>query len=46
LGVYCATKELDRKHRADLQVNSLYWYFVVVSWIVVFSVIYLVGRLL
>jgi cytochrome c oxidase subunit 3 len=46
LGTYCATSELDRKHRADLQVNSVYWYFVVISWVVVFAVIYLAGRVL
>jgi cytochrome c oxidase subunit III len=46
LAVYAAVKNLDRKHRADIQVNTLYWYFVVVSWIVIFSVVYLAARVL
>jgi cytochrome c oxidase subunit III len=46
LAVYAAVKNLDRKHRADIQVNTLYWYFVVVSWIVIFSVVYLAARIL
>jgi heme/copper-type cytochrome/quinol oxidase subunit 3 len=46
LGVYALTSELDRKHRADLQINSVYWYFVVISWIVVYAVLYLVPRVL
>jgi heme/copper-type cytochrome/quinol oxidase subunit 3 len=46
LGVYCATSELDRKHRADLQINSNYWYFVAGAWVVVFAVVYLAGRVL
>ena len=46
LAVYCATNELDRKHRADIQTNSLYWYFTAIVWVVVFCVIWLAGRVL
>jgi cytochrome c oxidase subunit 3 len=46
LSVYSATKNLDRKHRADIQVNSVYWYFVAISWVVVFCVVYLAARVL
>ena len=46
LSVYCLTKPLDRKHRADIQVNSVYWYFVLISWFVVFAIVWLAGRVL
>lgn len=46
LSVYCATHSLDRKHRADVQVNSVYWYFVVALGLVNFAVVWLAGRVL
>jgi cytochrome c oxidase subunit I+III len=46
LSVYCATHSLDRKHRADLQMNSVYWYFVAALGIVTFAVVWLAGRVL
>ena len=46
LAFYSATEELDRKHRADLQTFSAFWYFLVITWLAIFSVIYLGGRLL
>jgi cytochrome c oxidase subunit III len=46
LSVYCALNQLDRKHRADLQTNSVYWYFTVIVWIAVFCVVWLASRVL
>lgn len=46
LSVYARLNELDRKHRADLQINSVYWYFAVILWIVIFAVVWLGGRVL
>ena len=46
LAVYSAAKPLDRKHRADLQVNSVFWYFVLISWLVIFAVVYVAARVL
>lgn len=31
---------VEEKHLLDLRLNALYWYFVVVSWAVLFAVIY------
>jgi cytochrome c oxidase subunit III len=46
LAYYCATEELDMKHRADLELNSIFYYFVVASWVVIAGVLLLGGRLL
>lgn len=46
LAVYARLNELDRKHRADLQTNSVYWYFTAAVWLAVFCVIWLAGRVL
>lgn len=32
---------IEKKHLLDLRLNSLYWYFVVISWVILFAVIYL-----
>jgi cytochrome c oxidase subunit III len=32
---------VEEKHLLDLKLNSLYWYFVVISWVVLFAVVYL-----
>ena len=46
LALHIAKKGLDEHHRVDPAVNSLYWYFVFFSWVVLASVIYFVGPLL
>lgn len=46
LAYYSATEELDTKHRADLELNSVFYYFVVASWILIAGVLLLGGRLL
>jgi cytochrome c oxidase subunit I+III len=46
LALHVAKKGLDDHHRVDPPVNSLYWYFIFVSWLVLAAVIYFVGPLL
>lgn len=46
LAVYSATNELDRKHRADIQTVSTFWNFLAITWVVIFAVVYLGGRVL
>jgi heme/copper-type cytochrome/quinol oxidase subunit 3 len=46
LAVYSATHSLDRKHRADLEVNAVYWYFVAALGVVNFATVWLAGRVL
>lgn len=40
LAAYTFRRPMDEKHRLDLNVNSLYWYFVVGSWIPIYAAIY------
>ncbi len=40
LAVYSFGHPLDRKHAVDLQVNAVYWYFIVISWVVLYVVLY------
>jgi cytochrome c oxidase subunit III len=44
LTIWAFTHKLDKKHRLDLEVLAWYLYFVVISWIVLFVVIYLTPR--
>jgi heme/copper-type cytochrome/quinol oxidase subunit 3 len=46
LFTWCAFKGMDKKHRLDLQVNSAYWYFMTISFAVIYIVIYWSPRLL
>jgi len=34
---------IEKKHLVDLEVNSIYWYFVVLSWVPLYLVLYLDG---
>jgi heme/copper-type cytochrome/quinol oxidase subunit 3 len=34
---------LEKKHLVDLEMNGLYWYFVVVSWLPLYAILYLDG---
>lgn len=36
---------IEKKHLVDLEVNGLYWYFVVLSWLPLYAVLYLDGVL-
>jgi heme/copper-type cytochrome/quinol oxidase subunit 3 len=46
LALHVAKKGLDDHHRVDVAVNSVYWYFIVVSWLVLAGIIYFVGPLI
>jgi heme/copper-type cytochrome/quinol oxidase subunit 3 len=46
MAAYVSKAELDPKHRLDINVNSVYWGFVVVSWVILFGVIWGGGRAL
>jgi cytochrome c oxidase subunit III len=37
---------LDEKHRLDLNVNAVYWYFVVIGWVVIYAVVWGGARVL
>lgn len=36
---------IEKKHLVDLEVNGVYWYFVVLSWLPLYAVFYLHGAL-
>jgi len=40
LGVYISMRGMDEKRALDLQLNTLYWYFLVGSWGVLYVVLY------
>ena len=44
LAVYAFLRNIDEKHQLDLAVNSVYWYFVVGSWVPLYIIIYFVPR--
>ncbi|HXG92890.1 MAG TPA: cytochrome c oxidase subunit 3 [Blastocatellia bacterium] len=44
LTAWVFTHRLDEKHRLDLSVTAIYWYFVVVAWAVLYPIIYLSPR--
>jgi len=43
VALLCVTARLRREHAERLEVLSMYWHFVDVVWIVVFSVVYVIG---
>jgi heme/copper-type cytochrome/quinol oxidase subunit 3 len=43
---YLLRYEIDNQHRVDLHVNSVYWYFVVFSWIPLYAMLCFAPRLL
>jgi cytochrome c oxidase subunit III len=46
LTVYAFRRPMDEKHRLDLDVNSLYWYFVTAWWLPAYALVYFGPRLL
>ena len=46
LAIWTWTKELDDKHALDLTVMAIYWYWIVAIWVILFSVVYIVPRIL
>jgi cytochrome c oxidase subunit 3 len=43
--VWAALGYFDRERHAPLTIGAIYWHFVDVVWLIVFSVLYLVPRL-
>jgi heme/copper-type cytochrome/quinol oxidase subunit 3 len=46
MAVYVSEVPLDEKHRLDLNVNAIYWFFIVIAWVVIYAVIWWGGRVL
>jgi cytochrome c oxidase subunit 3 len=47
LSFYAATNhDLDVKHRSDIRLNSIFYYFLAITWIAIFGVIQIGGRVL
>jgi len=42
--IFALTGKLKREHSRQVEVLSLYWHFVDAVWVVVFTVVYVVGR--
>jgi heme/copper-type cytochrome/quinol oxidase subunit 3 len=46
LAVFSATNELDTKHRGDIQMGSMFYYFLAITWVVMFTVMHVGARAL
>jgi cytochrome c oxidase subunit 3/cytochrome o ubiquinol oxidase subunit 3 len=44
VAVFAALRKVTREHSSKLEVFSLYWHFVDAVWVVVFTLVYVVGR--
>ncbi|MFL6278075.1 MAG: cytochrome c oxidase subunit 3 [Blastocatellia bacterium] len=44
--IWTLTHRLDEKHRLDLSLLAIYWYFVVGSWVLIYAVVFLSPRML
>jgi cytochrome c oxidase subunit 3/cytochrome o ubiquinol oxidase subunit 3 len=44
VAVFTAMKKVTREHESKLEVVALYWHFVDSVWVVVFTLVYVVGR--
>ena len=45
LTIWCFVREFDMKHRLDITALSIYWYWVVGMWLVLYTIIYWTPRL-
>ena len=43
VAVFCFTSELQRQHAGRVEILSMYWHFVDAVWVIVFTVVYLIG---
>jgi cytochrome c oxidase subunit 3 len=43
VALFCFTARLGREHAERLEILSMYWHFVDVVWVVVFTVVYVIG---
>jgi len=44
VAVFIALKKVSREHTAKIEILSLYWHFVDAVWVVVFTLVYVLGR--
>lgn len=44
--VWTLTHTLDKKHRLDLSLLAIYWYFVVASWVIIYAVVFISPRVM
>jgi cytochrome c oxidase subunit 3/cytochrome o ubiquinol oxidase subunit 3 len=42
--IFALRGDVTRQHAARAEVLSMYWHFVDVVWVVVFTVVYIIGR--
>jgi cytochrome c oxidase subunit 3 len=43
VAIFCFTSQLRREHAERVEILSMYWHFVDAVWVIVFSVVYLIG---
>jgi cytochrome c oxidase subunit 3 len=43
VAVFCFTSELQRQHAGRVEILSMYWHFVDAVWVIVFTVVYVIG---
>src|ERR1700729_1520378 len=43
IAVFCLTSQLRREHAERVEILSMYWHFVDAVWVIVFTVVYLIG---
>jgi len=43
VAVFCFTSRLQRQHAERVEILSMYWHFVDAVWVIVFTVVYLIG---
>ncbi len=43
VAIFCFTSQLRREHAERVEILSMYWHFVDAVWVIVFTVVYLIG---
>jgi cytochrome c oxidase subunit 3 len=43
VAVFCFTSQLQREHAERVEILSMYWHFVDAVWVIVFTVVYVIG---
>src|ERR1700722_2950939 len=44
VAVFCFTSQLQRQHAERVEILSMYWHFVDAVWVIVFTVVYVIGK--
>jgi len=44
VAVFCFTSQLQRAHAERVEILSMYWHFVDAVWVIVFTVVYVIGK--